>query len=104
MVQTYMIGEQYRLSRLRKGDAVVRPAVWRNGKRPVIITSEPCCYGARNIAYESFAVEDDRHSGPWIEKCNDCGDYYEVSLVFTDSPTGRDVRLGGLVGVKWTVR
>lgn len=96
--RTYEIGEAYKASSLRKGVAVVRPAVFSgalSGKDKVVTTSPCCQLYLRRLDFGDITSDLAARQGGWLEQCNPCKAQYKVMLMFTGSP-----RLG-LYGVRW---
>jgi len=95
---TYEIGEAYKVSSLRSGVTVVRPAVFSGGVsgKDKVVTTSPCCaLFARHLNFGDINSGTAARNGGWLEKCNQCKAHYKVSLAYTGSP-----RLG-LYGVRW---
>jgi hypothetical protein len=95
---TYEIGEHYKASSLRKGVAVIRPAVFSGGVsgKDKVVTTSPCCQlYMRRLDFGDLTSDLAARSGGWSEQCSSCKAHYKVMLVFTGSP-----RLG-LYGVRW---
>lgn len=96
--RTYEIGEQYKVSSLRKGTAVVRPAVFAGGLsgKDKVVTTSPCCQlYLRRLDFDDLNSDLAAKQGGWSERCSSCKAHYTVSLAFTGSP-----RIG-LYGVRW---
>lgn len=96
--RTYEIGEPYKVSSLRKGVAVVRPAVFAGGVsgKDKVVTTSPCCQlYMRRLDFGDLTSDLAARQGGWSEQCNSCKAHYKVMLMFTGSP-----RLG-LYGVRW---
>lgn len=96
--RTYEIGEQYKVSSLRKGVAIVRPAVFAGGMsgRDKVVTTSPCCQlYMRRLDFGDLTSDLASRQGGWSEQCTACKAHYKVMPVFTGSP-----RLG-LYGVRW---
>lgn len=96
--RTYEIGEQYKNSSLRKGVAVIRPAVFSGGTsgKDKVITTSPCCQlHMRRLDFGDLTSNPAARQGGWLERCTSCKAQYKVMLMFTGSP-----RLG-LYGVRW---
>lgn len=96
--RTYEIGEQYKASSLRRGVAVVRPAVFAGGAsgKDKVVTTSPCCQlHLRRLDFADLTSDLAARQGGWSEQCNSCKACYKVKLMFTGSP-----RLG-LYGVRW---
>lgn len=98
--RTYQIGEIYKASDLRKGVAVIRPAVFvggANGKDKVVTTPPCCVLYSRRLDFDDLNSGLATKQGGWLEKCTHCGWHYKVSMVSNGGP-----RLG-LYGVRWEV-
>jgi hypothetical protein len=96
--RTYEIGEEYKASSLRKGVAVIRPAVFSGGTsgKDKVVTTSPCCQlYMRRLDFGDLTSDLAARQGGWLEKCTACKAQYKVMLMFTGSP-----RLG-LYGVRW---
>lgn len=96
--RTYEIGEQYKVSSLRKGVAVIRPAVFAGGMsgRDKVVTTSPCCQlYMRRLDFGDLTSELAARQGGWSEQCTSCKAHYKVMLMFNGSP-----RIG-LYGVRW---
>lgn len=97
-LRTYEIGEQYKASSLRKGVAVIRPAVFAGGMTGSdrVVTTSPCCpLYMRRLHFGDLTSDLAARQGGWSEQCTSCKAQYKVMLMFTGSP-----RLG-LYGVRW---
>jgi hypothetical protein len=92
----YGVGERYPNNHISKlGVAVIRPAVFQDGKRAKVITSAPCCpQAARSLDFADLTSK--LAESGWSERCKDCGWHYLIKL----EHTGNDPRLG-LYGVRW---
>lgn len=96
--RTYEIGEHYKGSSLRKGVAVVRPAVFAGGVsgKDRVVTTSPCCQlHMRRLDFGDLTSDLASRQGGWSEQCTACKAQYKVMLMFTGSP-----RIG-LYGVRW---
>lgn len=96
--KTYQIGEAYKASSLRKGVAVIRPAVFAGGVsgKDRVVTTSPCCQlYLRRLDFADLTSDLATQQGGWSEQCSSCKTHYTVTLMFTGSP-----RLG-LYGVRW---
>jgi len=96
--RTYEIGEEYKASSLRKGVAVIRPAVFAGGAsgRDKVVTTSPCCQlHMRRLDFGDLISNPAARQGGSPEQCTSCKAHYKVMIVFTGSP-----RLG-LYGVRW---
>jgi len=96
--RTYVIGEPYKNSSLRKGVAVIRPAVFAGGVsgKDKVVTTSPCCpLYLRRLDFDDLTSDLARRQDGWSEQCNSCKAHYTVQLMYTGSP-----RIG-LYGVRW---
>jgi hypothetical protein len=96
--RTYEIGEAYKNSSLRKGVAVIRPAVFSGGVsgRDKVVTTSPCCpLYMRRLDFGDLTSDIAARQDGWPEKCSPCKAHYKVVLMFTGSPRV------GLYGVRW---
>lgn len=92
----YGIGELYPSGHIgKRGVAVIRPAVFQDGRAAKAITSSPCCpLHARQLSMDDLTSK--LAESGWGVLCTHCSWHYRVKLEYT----GRDPRLG-LYGVRW---
>lgn len=94
---TYGIGESYRATDLRKGVAVIRPAVFMGGKVDQIVTTSPCCtLWSRRLRFDELTSDQAMQGEGWPDVCTKCGWRYRISAVYV----GDGPRLG-LYGTRW---